>query len=936
MMKKLSLWVAAMYFCVGNGNVFGQGNFVHPGLLHSEQDIEEIKQRLANNDAQTVAAFNVLKNSWVAAKPETDIWGVTEYIKRGIAGDENYMNAYRNAAKAYQCALLWKLTDDRQWANRAIYVLNQYSLITKGIGGNTNQSLVPGFIGYQFLNAAELMRDYDGWAKEDFERFKQWMIDVWFTTAQDFLERRHDTVTREGNWYHYHSNWGLGNAVFCVSLGVFADLPDIYNYGMWWIKEGPGNESLYVGDSHPWKTDQGMCGYGWGLIPWFHEDERGPLGYLNQMQESGRDQGHAMAALGLLSYALQTAYNQGDNAFCNLYNPLIPGMAGRTMVAGAAEYVAMYNCNQVDPEDIPYTPNWWMGALNATGRGQHRPIWQLFVNHFENRMGIPMKYCKRMTTIVGIEHGGDNTYGVNSGGYDHTGYGTLMHNDKPVTEENKPTILLPEVVCEGEVRPYAEMKNVAKGTTMTLRAALPEGETDTGNWEWEDGVKGNSRDITANTSGLYRLHYTNAHGVRSTQMFCISVSGEGIRATLTPWVEYEGVRMTNTTEFSAVAGREVTLGADYANWNYVSNTRWYDEDGSLLAAAGSYTFTQEAKDRVIRMLLTNESGVQIEQVFTIRNSAVIPTLEVDGVAQEGLSAMIPVGRTVTMMGQTTSIRYRNGVYTWSSGEHTNSIHFDNLQTSLERHLDWVDSSSTSRTYEASFDFVVNVYQEGQHLEDGYYRIKERETDKYLNSNDMIFDAMDSETDSAAYVWHITWDDKTMRYKIYTHNDSAYVNYTGKLTARSYNRERGSFFFYRKAGGDEIACNFQISEDYGHTFWGIDEGTLTCDQITEMPSDFTFVLEPVQSGEEGGETAIAEVEERDAALSVKACGTAILVHSSREVQVMVYSLSGLAVEQCRLGRGSHVVDVSSLPAGVYMVYATDGASRKTVKFIKKRA
>ena len=129
---------------------------------------------------------------------------MTEYIKRGIAGDENYMNAYRNAAKAYQCALLWKLTDDRQWANRAIYVLNQYSLITKGIGGNTNQSLVPGFIGYQFLNAAELMRDYDGWAKEDFERFKQWMIDVWFTTAQDFLERRHDTVTREGNWYHYH------------------------------------------------------------------------------------------------------------------------------------------------------------------------------------------------------------------------------------------------------------------------------------------------------------------------------------------------------------------------------------------------------------------------------------------------------------------------------------------------------------------------------------------------------------------------------------------------------------------------------------------------------------------------------------------------------------------------------------------------------------
>lgn len=130
-----------------------------------------------------------------------------------------------------------------------------------------------------------------------------------------FLERRHDTVEREQNWYHYHSNWGLGNALFCVSLGVLCDLPDIYNYGMYWLKEGPGNESLCVTALHPDAFGQGLCGYGWGLIPWFHKDERGPLGYLNQMQESGRDQGHAMAALGLLSYAFESAYNQGDNAF---------------------------------------------------------------------------------------------------------------------------------------------------------------------------------------------------------------------------------------------------------------------------------------------------------------------------------------------------------------------------------------------------------------------------------------------------------------------------------------------------------------------------------------------------------------------------------------------------------------------------------------------
>ena len=62
-MKKLSLFTVALLFCLGNGKLIAQGTFVHPGLLHSEQDIEQIKQRLANNDRKTTEAFNVLKNS---------------------------------------------------------------------------------------------------------------------------------------------------------------------------------------------------------------------------------------------------------------------------------------------------------------------------------------------------------------------------------------------------------------------------------------------------------------------------------------------------------------------------------------------------------------------------------------------------------------------------------------------------------------------------------------------------------------------------------------------------------------------------------------------------------------------------------------------------------------------------------------------------------
>lgn len=583
--------------------------FRHPGLLHSEEDFENIKARIAAGDEQTLAALEALQpiSNWGG------MWAVNEHISRGISGSENYMNAYRNAARAYQLALRWKITGDEGTGDAAIEILNAYRMYNKSLGGNTNMSLIPGFIGYQFVNAAEIMRDYEKWSKEDFELFKQYMIDVWFTLAQDFLERRHDTVTREQNWYHYHSNWGLGNAVFCVSLGVLCDMPDIYNYGMYWIKEGPGNESLCVTSLHPEAFGSGLCGYGWGLIPWFHKDERGPLGYYCQMQESGRDQGHSMAALGLLSYALQTAYNQGDNAFCNLYNPLIKGMAGTAMVAGAAEYVAAYN-NGID--DLPYTQNWWMGGLNGTGRGQWRPIWQLFINHYQNRMGIAMPQCVAMHNTMGIERGG-GSYGNNSGGYDHTGFGDLMHTDTPVAQDMVPTVISPMISGVGISRRYAEIRNVTPGTVLYLSAMLPTGETDTGMWEWEDGSTGQQRQITADKSALYRLTYTNSKGVKSTQLFSIAVRGEGIKATLSATATYNG-QVIEGSDILMGQGRPLTITTAYSNWNYIESEEWFDEDGNLLGKGGSYTFTlNDDQTHKLVFKLTNQSGVVIEREFNI-------------------------------------------------------------------------------------------------------------------------------------------------------------------------------------------------------------------------------------------------------------------------------------------------------------------------------
>ena len=125
-------------------SVFSQ-TFRHPGLLHSEEDFENIKARIAAGDEQTIAALDALQpiSNWGG------MWFVNEHISRGIAGSENYMNAYRNAARAYQMALRWKITGDTGAGDAAIEVLNAYRIYNKSLGGNTNMSLIPGFIGYQ-------------------------------------------------------------------------------------------------------------------------------------------------------------------------------------------------------------------------------------------------------------------------------------------------------------------------------------------------------------------------------------------------------------------------------------------------------------------------------------------------------------------------------------------------------------------------------------------------------------------------------------------------------------------------------------------------------------------------------------------------------------------------------------------------------------------
>ena len=233
--KKAGGYVAKQVFA--NTNDHG---FVHPGGIVSQEDIDRAKKLLADGDTRIKKAWEILcANQYSHADIQT--WP-TEVVVRGGGSGQNYMNCARGAAMAYQNALRWKIGGTKENAAAAVRIMMAWANTCKSVGGDTNLSLAAGIYGHEFANAAELMRDYEGWSNDDFEKFKQWMITVFYNPSIDFLRRRHDTWVnaryastgqRPG---HYWSNWGLCNALCVMSIGILCDDVHMYNQGVSFYK----------------------------------------------------------------------------------------------------------------------------------------------------------------------------------------------------------------------------------------------------------------------------------------------------------------------------------------------------------------------------------------------------------------------------------------------------------------------------------------------------------------------------------------------------------------------------------------------------------------------------------------------------------------------------------------------------------------------------
>lgn len=836
--------------------------FRHPGGLHTNADFERIKAQLAAGNEKVTKAYNILKNAEFA-QPTCATWPVETIIRGGGSG-QNYINAARGATIAYQNALRWKIEGNEACAKHAVDVLMAWTNTCKGIGGDSNFALAGGLYGYEFAQAAELMRDYEGWKAKDFETFKRWMLDLWYPTIMRFQRSRNDTWR---NWRydashggqrpgHYWSNWGLCNTLALMSVGILCDDVFIYNQAMSYYKY---DQAELAKANYPWpwapentETDKyngGLNEYIDNLVPHVAEyaGETGAYGKVGQMQETGRDQGHAQMAAGLAVDICQTAWNQGDDLYSYHDNRIAAGL----------EFQAAYNFD--GREDLPWAnyhytdchsawhQAWVQEGPNGGSRGEIRPYWARVIGHYEGVKGVKMPFSEIALEKMGIDGG---PTGAVSGPYDHMGYSVLTCTyDGIADEQHRPTLLTPKMEYDGKIIDHNELGGLEnnyiinvntalpKGKTVKLMPQLPEGVVDTGKWNWNTGETTKDITVTTDKSFIYRAIYTNENGIKSEQMFSIAVNADCTPTTVSSSI-YSNDTWVGTTEATVPCGSNVTL-------NVAGASGWGDGKWSTGQTGTSITLSSLISDKEIKGQFINQGGLAQTITFRIHVKGLQPCALLNNrLVTDSLSLTANSNDALVLYAKVPSTIV-NAKYEWSNGCTSKYLDLGEGLKSGDYTL-----RVTGEGFDESMTFHVLVIDEKfVNLSAGNYAIHDWENDTYLTYEEGMtmpkFESLKGEIDKY---------DNTQVWKVEPKVSSAYVKYNfislvggstpylnaTKMQAKAYQ----PFYIRGLIGSNHVAIRTLKKEEY----WKVNEqGELNTKGQSGL-SVFPFEFIPVKEGQ----------------------------------------------------------------------------------------
>ncbi|MDN3689807.1 heparinase II/III family protein [Cyclobacterium jeungdonense] len=306
--------------------------FVHPGMLQSQADLEYMKAKIKSGDSLWVAAYQRLQEE---ASMDFEPQAFT-HVVRGSYGrqGQGHRELSASAMEAYRQALLWYVTDNRQHAEKAVSIISAWSEKLWDFDDN-DAKLIAALTGQHFLNAAEILKyTYDGWEDDEIKALERMMLTVYYPYIRDFF------TEANGNW-----DASMIHTMLCI--GVFTDRSDIFQRAAERFYWGPNNG---------------------GITKYIYPN--------GQIQESTRDWPHVQLGLGEFAKAAQVAWTQGMDFYA---------VADKRLALGF-EYTAKYMLGE---EVQAY------GTISPRGRGEFRDIYESIYHHYTQVKNGKLPYTEK-------------------------------------------------------------------------------------------------------------------------------------------------------------------------------------------------------------------------------------------------------------------------------------------------------------------------------------------------------------------------------------------------------------------------------------------------------------------------------------------------------------------------------------------------------------
>jgi hypothetical protein len=346
---------------------FADFAFVHPGLLHSREDFERMKNAVATKSEPAFSGYEVFRAN-AQSQLNYKMRGPLALVGRNPTVGQGDYDSDANAA--YQCAIMWCITGDIAYANKSKEIINAWSATLKSITGR-DAVLMAGLGPFKMVNAAEILRYTDaGWSEADIQKTERHFREVIYPVIKDFAP-------------FANGNWDTAAIKTMMAIGVFCNDRAMFERALHYYVNGAGDGGL----THYIINETGQC------------------------QESGRDQQHTQLGLAHLGDCCEIAWHQGLNLYGYDDNRLLKGF----------EYTAKYNLGENVPfvETLDRTGKYHHTMISTNGRGRFRAVFEQIYNHYVNRAGLSAPYTQRVVERIRPEQTGGP-------GADHVGFGTLL------------------------------------------------------------------------------------------------------------------------------------------------------------------------------------------------------------------------------------------------------------------------------------------------------------------------------------------------------------------------------------------------------------------------------------------------------------------------------------------------------------------------------